>query len=46
MLAAVKADGVTDIYNAAREPEIEDLARFLVKMGARIKGAGTDHISI
>lgn len=46
MLAAVKADGITDIYNAAREPEIEDLANFLVKMGAKIKGAGTDHISV
>lgn len=46
MLAAVKADGVTDIYNAAREPEIGDLADFLTKMGAEIIGAGTDHISI
>lgn len=46
MLAAVKAEGVTDIYNAAKEPEIEDLADFLTKMGARISGAGTDHISV
>lgn len=46
MLAAVKADGVTEIHNAAREPEIEDLADFLCKMGAKIKGAGTDHVVI
>lgn len=46
MLAAVKADGTTTITNAAREPEIIDLARFLVKMGAKIKGAGSSVIVI
>ena len=46
MLAAVKAEGTTEIHNAAREPEIEDLAAFLCKMGAKIKGAGTDRIII
>jgi hypothetical protein len=39
--AAVLADGVTVIDNAAREPEIIDLCNFLVKMGARIEGIGT-----
>ncbi|MGC2236272.1 MAG: UDP-N-acetylglucosamine 1-carboxyvinyltransferase [Pyrinomonadaceae bacterium] len=46
MMAAVLAKGKTTIYNAAREPEIEDLAELLNKMGARIKGAGTDTIEI
>jgi len=46
MLAAVKATGETIIKNAAREPEIVDLANFLNGMGAIIKGAGTDTISI
>lgn len=46
MLAAVKAEGDTEIHNAAREPEIEDLAVFLRKMGAKIKGAGSDRITI
>jgi UDP-N-acetylglucosamine 1-carboxyvinyltransferase len=46
MMAAVLADGRTVLENAAREPEIEDLARFLNKMGARIQGAGTDTIVI
>lgn len=46
MLAAVKADGVTVIENAAREPHIVDLANFLNTMGAQIKGAGTDVIKI
>lgn len=46
MMAAVLADGVTYIENAAEEPEIVDLANFLNKMGARIKGAGTDTIKI
>lgn len=46
MLAAVKAEGRTTIYNAAREPEIVDLQNFLVKMGAKIRGAGTDTIFI
>jgi len=46
MMAATLADGVTEIENAAREPEIEDLAAALVKMGARITGAGTSMITI
>lgn len=46
MLASVKADGVTTIVNAAKEPHVVDLANFLNCMGARIKGAGTDVIKI
>ncbi len=46
ILAAVKAQGVTTIENAAREPEIIDLAMFLNNMGAKIRGAGTDVIRI
>jgi len=46
MLAAVLADGVTTIDNAAREPEIVDLAIFLQKMGAEIIGAGTSIIEV
>jgi UDP-N-acetylglucosamine 1-carboxyvinyltransferase len=46
MLAAVLADGVTTIGNAAREPEIVDLAIFLQKMGAEIDGEGTSTITI
>lgn len=46
MMAAVLADGRTTIRNAAMEPEIEDLAELLNKMGARIKGAGTPDIEI
>ena len=46
MTAAVLAKGTTYIENAAEEPEIVDLANFLNKMGARIKGAGTDTIKI
>jgi UDP-N-acetylglucosamine 1-carboxyvinyltransferase len=46
MMAASLADGKTTIHNAAREPEIEDLADLLNKMGARIKGAGTGVIEI
>lgn len=46
MLAAVKAKGITKIYNAAREPEIEDLQDFLNAMGAKVKGAGTNYIEI
>lgn len=46
MMAASIAEGTTRIYNVAREPEIEDLANFLIKMGARITGAGTDMITI
>ena len=46
MLAAVTASGVTEIEGAAKEPEICDLASFLVYCGADIKGAGTDRIII
>ena len=46
MLAAVCAKGDTVIVNAAREPEIEDLANFLNKMGAKITGAGSDSMRI
>jgi len=46
MMAAVLAKGRTTIKNAAEEPEIEDLADLLNKMGARIKGAGTSVIKI
>jgi UDP-N-acetylglucosamine 1-carboxyvinyltransferase len=46
LLAAVLANGTTVIHNAAREPEVVDLADCLTKMGARIEGAGTDTITI
>ena len=46
MMAASLAEGRTVIRNAAMEPEIEDLADLLNKMGARIRGAGTDMIEI
>ncbi len=46
MMAAALARGKTTIQNAAREPEIEDLAALLNKMGARVKGAGTSTIEI
>ncbi|MCK4648842.1 UDP-N-acetylglucosamine 1-carboxyvinyltransferase [bacterium] len=46
MMAAALAKGKTTIENAAKEPEIVDLANFLNKMGAKIKGAGTDTIGI
>ena len=46
MLAACLGEGVTTISNAAREPEIIDLQNFLNKMGAKIKGAGTNIIEI
>lgn len=46
MMAATLAEGVTTLENAAKEPEIVDLAEFLVKRGARIRGAGTDEIVI
>lgn len=46
MLAAVKAEGVTRIQNAAKEPEIVDVANLLIKMGAKIEGAGTEEIRI
>jgi len=46
MLAAVRAEGVTTIENAAKEPHVVDVANFLNMMGANIKGAGTDVIKI
>lgn len=46
MLAATRAEGVTVIENAAREPHVVDVANFLNAMGARIVGAGTDVIKI
>ncbi|MBM75485.1 MAG: UDP-N-acetylglucosamine 1-carboxyvinyltransferase [Proteobacteria bacterium] len=46
LMAAVLADGITVIENAAREPEVVDLANHLKAMGARIKGAGTSRIEI
>ena len=46
MLAAVHAEGVTTIENAAREPHVVDTANFLNMLGAHIKGAGTDMIRI
>src|ERR1700750_1778067 len=44
MMAATLADGETVLENAAREPEVVDLAHFLNAMGAKIRGAGTDRI--
>src|SRR3989440_4724817 len=46
MMAACLAEGTTSLENAAREPEVVDLAQCLSAMGARIKGAGTDVITI
>ncbi len=46
MLAAVLADGVTTIENAAKEPHIVDVANFLNAIGAKVEGAGTDVITI
>tara|TARA_R110002096_G_scaffold434673_3_gene657261 strand:+ start:73424 stop:74683 length:1260 start_codon:yes stop_codon:yes gene_type:complete len=46
MMAATLADGLTVIENAAREPEVTDLANCLNKMGAKVTGAGTDRIEI
>ncbi|MGF1469219.1 MAG: UDP-N-acetylglucosamine 1-carboxyvinyltransferase [Sandaracinaceae bacterium] len=46
MSAAALARGRTTLMNAAREPEVEELARVLNKMGARVEGAGTDTITI
>jgi len=46
LMAAVLADGTTIIENAAREPEVVDLASYLNTMGAKISGAGTDTIRI
>ena len=46
MMAAALADGVSVLENAAREPEVVDLANCLIEMGANISGAGTDMITI
>ncbi len=46
MMAATLADGETVLENAAREPEVLDLARFLIGMGARIEGAGSSTIRV
>lgn len=46
MMAAVMAQGRTTIIGAAREPEIQDLQRFLNALGAKVRGAGTDMIAI
>jgi len=46
MMAATLADGVTTLENAAREPEIVDLANCLIAMGARVSGAGTGCVTI
>lgn len=46
MMAATLAEGVTVIENAAREPEIVDLAQLLNKMGAKVRGAGTETLTI
>jgi UDP-N-acetylglucosamine 1-carboxyvinyltransferase len=46
MMAAALAEGTTVLENAAKEPEVVDLAEMLIKMGAKITGAGTDVITI
>lgn len=46
IMAATRAEGRTEILNAAREPHVRDLCRLLAKMGADIRGAGTDEIVI
>ena len=46
LMAAVRARGTTVIDNAAREPEVQDLAEMLVRMGSRIEGAGTTTIEV
>ena len=46
LMAAVLAEGTTILENAAREPEVTDLAHCLVKMGAKIEGIGSDHLII
>jgi UDP-N-acetylglucosamine 1-carboxyvinyltransferase len=46
LMAAVLADGISVIENAAREPEVVDLAECLIKMGAKITGHGTDTITV
>ncbi|WP_078278649.1 UDP-N-acetylglucosamine 1-carboxyvinyltransferase [Mycobacteroides franklinii] len=46
LMAAVLADGVTTIHNAAREPDVVDLCTMLVQMGAQIEGAGTSTLTV
>ena len=46
LLAAVKAEGRTEIFNAAREPHVQDLCRLLTRMGARIEGIGTERLIV
>lgn len=46
MMAASLADGITILENAAREPEVVDLANFIIKMDGKVSGAGTDTITI
>jgi UDP-N-acetylglucosamine 1-carboxyvinyltransferase len=46
LMAATRAEGVTEIHNAACEPEVEDLATLLTALGARIEGAGTPTIRV
>jgi len=46
LLAACTADGRTEIFNAAREPHVQDLCRLLVKMGAHIDGIGTERLIV
>jgi UDP-N-acetylglucosamine 1-carboxyvinyltransferase len=46
LMAAALAKGISVIENAAREPEVTDLARCLIAMGARIEGVGTEHLTI
>jgi|UniRef100_A0A7C3SJS3 UDP-N-acetylglucosamine 1-carboxyvinyltransferase len=46
LMAATLAEGTTVIHNAAQEPEVADLARFLVAMGAKIEGIGTERLTI
>lgn len=46
ILAAVLSEGITEIHNAAREPEISDLAGFLIRCGAKIRGQGTETVII
>src|SRR5713226_9795138 len=46
LLAGVMAQGRTDIFNAAREPHVQDLCRLLEKMGARIEGVGTERLVV
>jgi UDP-N-acetylglucosamine 1-carboxyvinyltransferase len=46
LLAAVKAEGRTEIFNAAREPHVQDLCRLLARMGARIEGIGTERLIV